>query len=87
MLPHSVCNLFRMKFAAPFLASILLALTSAHAESYGLKMLRNAAVNHDKERIHSLILREIRAEQSGDAVALKQAMTALSEASERQRGF
>jgi hypothetical protein len=82
MLPHCEGNLIRMKCVSLFLATVLLASTSVHAEGVVQKALRDAAVYHDEERIHSLIAREAKAENSHDYIALKQVLKKLSNAAD-----
>jgi hypothetical protein len=70
-----------MKFA--ILPLVLLFATGAsHATSVGMTMLRDAAILHDDQRIKSLISKEVRAEQRHDFQALKQAVSALGEATD-----
>jgi hypothetical protein len=78
MLPHCEGNVIRMKYVSLFSATVLSALTSVHAEVAVQKTLRDAAVYHDEERIHSLIAREAKAENSHDYIALKQVLKKLS---------
>jgi hypothetical protein len=82
MLPHFKGNPIRMKYTSLFLTSVLLVFTSAHAQSHlGVpKMLREASVYHDEERIRSLIAREVDAEKSRDYVTMKQVIGKLSSA-------
>ncbi len=84
MLPHSKTNIVYMKYASLCLAAVLLAFTSAHAGIYvgDQKILRDASVYHDDEGIHSLIAREVKAENRRDYVALKQAIKKLSNATD-----
>jgi hypothetical protein len=66
------------------LACLLLAVSSAHAERYGAsKMLRDASIYHDEERIRSLLSREVEAEQSNDYTALKEVLRQLGAATKK----
>jgi len=78
-------KLIQMKYASFFLAIVFLAFTGARAQSnVGVqKMLRDASVYHDEERIRSLIAREVDAENRHDYVALKQVMMNLGNATGR----
>jgi hypothetical protein len=77
-------NIIRMNYASLFLATVLLALTSAHAGSYfgARKMLRDASVYHDEEHIRSLISREVDAEDRHDYIALRQVIKQLGDAAD-----
>jgi hypothetical protein len=70
-----------MRFAVT-LALVLLFVSSAHATSAGLMMLRDAAILHDDQRIRSLIDQEVRAGKRGDFQALNRAISALSKATD-----
>jgi hypothetical protein len=70
-----------MKFAILPLF-LLFATRAAHATNIGMTMLREAAILHDDQRIKSLISKEVRAEQRHDFQALKQAVSALGEATD-----
>jgi hypothetical protein len=61
---------------------LLFATSAAHATNIGMTMLREAAILHDDQRIKSLISKEVRAEQRHDFQALKQAVSALGEATD-----
>ena len=73
-----------MKRVALIMAPLVLALPGAQAQSLAGadKMLRDAAVNHDMERVKSLLLREVGAADKHNSAALNQAVKALGKSSD-----